>query len=357
MNSHSKAQTNLDSNGSNFEINGMINGLEKVELHRHLEGAIRFSTLIELAKKSGISFPEDLELQKQHFLVLEPMKDLSSVLNKFWTTQSILSSQEILTRIAYEAVEDAFLEGIKILELRYAPTFIQKSHEHLSWEQIHDSICKGIELAKDLPIAVGLICIIQRNRPIEEAHRIMDFAIAHKNTFVGVDLADDEDAVPAIQFSKVFEKAQLAQMPITVHAGESASDKSPQNVIDAVHHLGASRIGHGLQIIKSKEAMELVKNKKIVLELCPTSNWLTHAISNLHKHPINELKNYGILTTVNSDDPGIFGINLSHEYRLLAKSYQFTMEDFKIANDIAAQASFISIHKKQKFWPRPIHSI
>lgn len=331
--------------------------LEKVELHRHLEGSIRLKTLVQLARASGLEVPVDPQQQSDMFLVTTPMKNLTTVLNKFWMTQSVLSSEEALSRITYEAIEDAYNEGIRILELRYSPTFIAKDHPLLSWASIHRGICKGVELAKKFKIAVGLICIIQRTRPLDEAEKVCQFALDHRDTFIGLDLADDEDAVPAIAFKKVFQLAKTENFPVTIHAGESNTKDAPQNVIDAIVHLSARRIGHGLQIIHSEEALSLVKREKIPLELCPTSNWLTRAVNDIQDHPIKRLRAKGVLTTINSDDPGIFGIDLTHEYELLSSKYSYSLNDFQLANDIAAQASFISLIKKQSYWPRPIHTI
>jgi adenosine deaminase len=331
--------------------------LEKVELHRHLEGALRLSTLLELAPQVGIEVPKTVQAQTDKFLVKTPLKDLATVLNKFWMTQAVLASEEILTRITFEAVEDAYSEGIRILELRYAPSFIQKYHENLSYEQIHRSIVKGLHLAEKLPVATGLIAIVQRVLSLEIAERICDFALEHRESFIALDLADDEEAVPAKVFAPIFAKARHAGLPITIHAGESNSPNSAQNVIDAIEILGAARIGHGLQIIKEPTAIELVRRKKIPLEICVTSNWLTNAISDLKNHPIRELINSGVLVTINSDDPGIFGTDLTQDYQLLHDHYSFSSSDFQRANDIAAQASFISLVKKQKHWPRPIHKI
>lgn len=331
--------------------------MQKVELHRHLEGSLRFSTLLELAPQVGIEIPSNWQDQVDKFLVQTPMKDLATVLDKFWMTQSVLASEEILSRITFEAIEDAAKENIKILELRYAPTFIQKGHENLSYEHIHAAICKGMKFAQNLPIAVGLLGTIQRTLPVESAHKVCDFIMEHDDSFVGIDLADDEDAIPTRNFAPVFERAQKAGFPITIHSGESNTPTAPQNVIDAINLLGAQRIGHGLQIIKNAEALELVRRKHIPLEICVTSNWLTNAISSLYTHPIKELIAAGVLVTLNSDDPGIFGIDLTNDYDLLEDEYDFTVADFDRANDIAAQASFIPLVKKQKYWSRPIHKI
>lgn len=322
----------------------------KVELHRHLEGALRFSTVLELARKAKMDVPAEPMQQRQQFLVETPMKDLGTVLNKFWATQSLLSSKEVIKRIAYEAVEDAYLEGIRLLELRYAPTFIQKNHEDLSFEDIHLAILEGLKEAQKFPIGVGLICTFQRTLPVQTSMNVLDFVLDTKNSWIGVDLADDEDGYPAKEFVALFEKAKKNNLKITIHAGESNTHQSPLNVIDAIELLHADRIGHGLQIIKNKKALELVIQKQIPLELCPTSNWLTQAIADLKSHPIQDLIKKGVPVTLNSDDPGIFGINLTNEYQLLSASYSFTESDFKKANTLAAQVSFIPDLIKKQYW-------
>ena len=110
--------------------------IKKVELHRHLELSIRHSSLKELAPAAGISVDTEDDFKK-HFIISEPMKDLGSVLNKFLDTQKLLSSEDIIERISYEACEDAFNEGIRILELRYAPTFLVQGHSNLDFEKAH----------------------------------------------------------------------------------------------------------------------------------------------------------------------------------------------------------------------------
>lgn len=330
--------------------------IPKVELHRHLEGSIRFETLIELAPKAGILLPASIEEQKEYFLVTSPMKDLTSVLHKFLATQKVLSSEEILTRITFEAIEDAAAEGTKILELRYAPTFIADGH-HMSWEKIHRAIQKGVEMAKDLPISVGLIGTVQRIKSIPEALKLVDFLIENKETIFGIDLADDELSCETKVFREVFEKAGSAGLGITIHSGEANSPIAIQNVKDAINHLQAVRIGHGIQIISDLEAMDLVKKKNVVLEVCPTSNWLTQAVREIDQHPIRKLMQKDILVTINSDDPGIFAIDLLHEYEVLQSVFGFQKAEFDRCNDIAAQASFIPLYKKQQNWMRPIHKL
>lgn len=332
-----------------------IQEIIKAELHRHLELCLRPSTIKELAPLAGIEVPDE-QAFREHFLITEPMQDLGAVLNKFLDTQKLLSSTEILERISYEACEDAYKnENLRIVEFRYAPTFIQQGHSHLSFDDIHQAIVRGIKRAEaDFPMAVGLLCIIQRILPVTEAEAVTQFAIDHKDTFLGLDLADNEIGFDSKPFSPFFEKAKAAGLGITVHSGEANVPKAARYVKDAIDHLGADRIGHGVQIYRDEEIMKYVRDKRIPLELCPTSNWLTQAIPELKDHPFKKLMNFGILTTINTDDPGIFNTNLNQEYEILHSKAGISLDELDRSAQTAAEVSFIAHEKKQKVWPRPI---
>lgn len=323
----------------------------KAELHRHLELCLRPETIWELAPEFGIHLKSQEDFQDR-FMILEPMKDLGTVLNKFLDTQKLLATPEILERISYEACVDAYRkEGIRILELRYAPTFIQQGH-NMSFEQIHEAIVAGVNRAEvEYPIAVGLICIIQRILPVKEAERVTDFAIANKDTFVGLDLADNEEGFDSKPFASFFHKAKKAGMGITIHSGEAPHPKAPSWVMEAVEVLGATRIGHGVQIYRDPKVMESVRDQSIVLELCPTSNMLTNAIPNLKLHPLKQFLDFGILTTINTDDPGIFNTNMNREFRVSRDLIGLSQADLEKCSQIAAENSFIGFDKRQKVWP------
>lgn len=286
-------------------------------------------------------------------MILEPMKDLGTVLNKFLDTQKLLATPQILERITFEACEDAYrIDGIRILELRYAPTFVQLGHDNMTFEQIHEAICRGVERAEaTYPMAVGLIAIIQRILPVKDAERVTDFAIAHKDTFVGLDLADNEEGFDSKPFAALFARAKKAGLRITIHSGEAPHPKAPKWVMDAIDVLGAERIGHGLQIHNDPEIMKSIRDRGIVLELCPTSNMLTNAIPSLNEHPLKKLFDFGVLTTINTDDPGIFNTNLGRELRICREILGFSEADLDKCSQIAAENSFIPLGKRQKAWP------
>lgn len=325
--------------------------IPKVELHRHLEGALRFSTVKELCQKRGYELPYTNEVElKERLLVMSPMKDLKSVLDKFWMTQSLLESIEILERITFENVEDAFNDGIRLLELRFSLSFIQKNHEYLSFDQIHRAIVEGMERAKKkFPVAVGLISVLGRVDSPETQEAVMDFTSSHAETILGVDLADNETGLDTKVLVPLFEKARKAGQRVTVHAGEQKG--THQNVVDSIKLLGAERIGHGVQIAGHPEIIEMVKANNVVLELCPISNWLTNNIPSLREHPIKELMEKGVKITVNSDDPGIFDTRLSDDYSLLSEFYGFDEEHLKKVNQIAFEASFIPLAERLKVRP------
>lgn len=322
----------------------------KVELHRHLECSIRFSSLIEAAKQVGIKVPADLQAQREMFLITEPMKDLGTVLRKFLNLQKTLATREILERLAYEACEDAFRDGIRLMEYRYAPTFIEEGH-NLSLDEIHRAIVSGVRRAeRDFPIAVGLIATIQRIKSLKDAERTMDFVLDHRDNFVGVDLADDEAQFESIPFAGYFKKAARGGLGVTIHAGEIPSPLAPRWIKEAVEYLGATRIGHGVQVYRSSEVMEWAKENELVFELCPTSNVLTNAVPHLREHPIRALKKFGLKTTINSDDPTVFDVTLSQEYENLETYQGFSTQDFQDCNRDAFLASFVPWEKKRAVW-------
>lgn len=327
-----------------------IRDIHKVELHRHLDCSVRWSTLIELAPQVGISLQPLAQAQKDQFLITGPMKDLGSVLNKFLNAQKVLASEEILTRIAFEACEDAFNDGVRLLELRYAPTFINDGHQNLSFEKIHKSLAAGIDLAKKkFPLAVGLICIVQRVKSFEIAKEVVDFAIDHKGSFVALDLADNEEGFDPKNFAPLFQKAKKAGLEITIHSGEAPNAQSALWVQDSIEILAASRIGHGIQIVQNSKVLELVRNQRIPLEVCPISNYLTQSFKTYEEHPIRKLMDAGVLVTINSDDPGVFATTLSDDYEVLHRVHKFTRADFARCNQIAFEASFIPQHEKERF--------
>jgi adenosine deaminase len=339
-----------------MSISDTIRTMPKAELHCHLELCFRHSTLVEVGPSIGIEVPSDTELFRRDWLITEPMVNLERALAKFANAQSIWGSTEIIERLTYEACEDAVEQGIRILELRYAPTFITHGHPDLDFDSIHDAVLRGLDRAGDLPIAVGLIGIIQKILSDEDAASVADFITANSDTFVGVDLADQEIGYEIRRFAPLLDRARDAGLHVTVHAGEDDVPEAAQHVAVAIEELGAERIGHGIHIIRDPEVLETAAASGVCFEVCPTSNWLTSAAPTPAKHPIRRMIDAGVQVCVNTDDPGIFGVSLCEEYERLVEHQGFDVELLEHCNDIAAAHSFIPIEARQRYWPRPISS-
>ena len=322
----------------------------KVELHRHLDCSMRFSTMLEIASQLELKLPLAIEEQKKFFLLTNPMENLGMALGKFRMAQTLLYSTQVLERVAFETVLEAANENTKLLELRYSPTFISEGHPNLTWEDIHSAFLTGIKKAQKLhKIAVGLIIIIQRTLPLSVADSVIDFAINHKENGLAIDLADNEDGFEAHIFAKAFLRAKNAGLHITVHAGEIPTLQSINNIESSILQLGAERIGHGIQSIKSLKVLKLLKENKIPLEVCPTSNYYTQSIQKLKQHPLRSLVNAEILVTISTDDPGIFDYTLEQELNVVQEILGFSETEIFKMQQTAFKYSFITHNEKLPF--------
>jgi len=178
----------------------------------------------------------------------------------------------------------------------------------------------------------------------------VDFFLKHKEDFVALDLANDEIKYPADPFIPLFARARQEGLAITIHAGETNLPQAPANVRQAVEMLGAKRIGHGVMSIKDESVLALLRERQVILEVCPRSNIMIGLFPTLEKHPIAALRRVGVLVTVSTDDPGIFGHSLNEEYVDLVVAGMASLADLRQANETAARASFLSDEIKARHW-------
>ena len=320
-----------------------VNALPKVELHRHVEGALRYATMKEWVLADKLLPADAPEAQLRDFILIDkPVDGLKVFLEKFGLIHRVLSTPERIRRMAFEACEDAWNEGVRLLELRYSPVFIQGERADLDFDRIHAALLDGIAAAqKRHPLPVGLIGILGREWDLPTATRVTDFFIENRATVVGLDLANDEANFGGKPFAGLFRKARNAGLHLTVHAGESDIPTSSESIRSALDDLGAERLGHGVQIHKDPALMEEVARRGVILELCPTSNVLTKSISSIEAYPLRQIRAAGVRVCINADDPGVFDYDLNHEYRLLAELHGQTAADFVAMNRAALAASFL----------------
>ena len=335
-------------------VNPAIQAMPKVELHCHLELAIRQETLKTFALERGYDVADDAKFTEA-FLIQSPMGELPSVLHKFLNTRDVLDSADCIEQVTFEVCEDMYVQSnVRILELRYAPSFLLDKHTHISPDALQEAIQRGVARAESMyPIAVGLICILQRTKSVEDNANWVDFALNHKNGFLALDLADNEVDFDPEPFIPLFQRAKAGGLGITVHAGEPRVAGISKNITTAIEAMGADRIGHGLQAIEDPGVIDLLVRTETPLELCPTSNWLTGACDGFHAHPIKELYDAGVHTTINTDDPGIMVTQLNREFQHIYEHRGFDAAQLQQCVDWARMHSFIPPVKKDAVWPKP----
>jgi adenosine deaminase len=316
-----------------------LRSLPKVELHRHLEGSVRLSTIIDVCREAGNplpeSTPEELAPRAQ---VLAPMQSLEEVLGYFRVAQGAFCTYESVERISYEAVEDLAADGIRLAELRFSPDFLCRP-QGLDWDRAMDAIVAGVARgARRYDVNVGLIAIVSRTYGMESAERTVAFALRHREQLVGFDLADEESAYPPRIYSEVLAPLADAELPITAHYGESTGPEFPR---EAIEILGVRRLGHGVSVARDPAVTALARDLGVTLEMCPTSNLRTNAVASLADHPAHRLLREGVRVTINTDDPALFGIDLTGELTVARDELGFDDQDLRLVTANAIRASFL----------------
>jgi len=294
------------------------------DLHRHLDGNIRLSTIWELAEEYSIILPADnLETLKTKVQIQQRTTDLLAFLEKMELGVSVLASEQACFRVAYENIEDAKLAGLSYVELRFSPVFMAKTYG-LVLEQVIEAVVAGCKAgSKKYGVPVNLIGILSRSYGETSCHQELQALLRAKDDIVALDLAGDEKGFPAIRFKEHFKLARDAGWNITVHAGEA---DGPQSIWQAIDELGATRIGHGVAAREDSGLMDFMANNGISIECCLTSNFQTGACTDIARHPITTFIEKGIVVTLNTDDPGVSGIEIGDEYKLAREVVGLTTE-------------------------------
>lgn len=321
----------------------------KIELHRHIEGAMRVDTLREFATKKNIrEYPYKNKKSFKEAVTMgyhEP--DFLYFLSKFINIW--YSSLKDIERVAYEYTEDAAKENIIYIELRINPDHYAAVN-NFNRSDVIDAVIKGVNKAKKLYKDIEIKYLFTLNRGKHTKKDMKDLiSIAlerHGDGICGIDLAGDEIHYPAKDYSDIFKKIKNTdKLGITVHAGETTD---PKSIWDAINYLYATRIGHGVKSIFDDKLIKYEIENEITLELCPTSNIKTGAVNSIKNHPFKKMYDIGIMTTLNSDDPTIQSSSLTDDYFILHKYFNFNIEDFKKLNIIAIKKSFQTDDKKSK---------
>jgi adenosine deaminase len=318
--------------------------LPLIDLHRHIDGSVRLTTILDLAKEHGVKLPgATLEELRPYVQVTERQPGVMAFIAKMLWMTAVLGDTDACRRISRESVEDAKREGIDYIELRFSPWFMAEPHQ-LDPAQVVEAVVQGVaEGAEAAGVRVNLIGILSRTYGPEIASKELTALLTQRDAIVALDLAGDEANFPAHLFTEHFQRGRDAGWRITVHAGESAG---PESVWDAVRLLGAERIGHGVRAMEDPELVDFLIEKRIGIEANLTSNLQTSTVSDLGSHPLPAMLSCGLLASINTDDPGVSAIDLPYEFETAAPAAGLTIDQIRRAQANALETSFLSKEEK-----------
>jgi len=353
-----------------------IQKIPKTDLHLHLDGSLRLPTLIELAKAASVKLPSSEETGLNELVFKQRYANLGEYLTGFAYTVAVLQNHEHLERAACELAEDAYSEGVRYIEVRFAPQ-LHVTHS-TEIQGVVEAVHRGLERAKqhlnasvpehDLPFEYGIIlCAMRRFNGqmspyydrliaragttnirytyarasltlVKEAVRLRDKGLP----IVGFDLAGEEAGYPAIHHKAAFQHAHSNFLRKTVHAGEAYG---PESIFQAITECYANRIGHGtflfskeaikLKSIRDKEKYvaqltEYIANQRITIEVCPTSNLQTiPELDSLENHPIQQMVDHGLSVSVSTDNRLVSHTTVCRELQLCADHLTLTDSQFR----------------------------
>lgn len=315
-----------------------------IDLHRHLDGSIRLETILDLARKHDIPLPADtIEGLRPFVQITDARPGVMAFIDKFKYMIGVLADYQACRRVALENVEDAFLEGIDYIELRFSPLFMAEPYQ-LEPAGVVEAVLEGLEEgSQKFDIKVNPIGIISRTYGPDKGWIELESLLAYQDHITALDLAGDEVHYPGKLFREHFKEAQKTAWHITVHAGE---ETGPDSIWQAIEELGAERIGHGVSAIQDPLLMDYLVDHQIGLESNLTSNLQTRVVEEYSDHPLRNFLEAGILATINTDDPGISAINLPYEYRIAAPAANLTPEMIAQAQRNALRVAFLSDPEK-----------
>ena len=335
----------------------VLQSLPKVLLHEHLDGVLRPTTIIELAKSARYrelptENPEDLA---RWFHQGANQGSLPKYLEGFAHTIAVMQTEEALERVAYEQAEDLSADGVVYFETRFAPVF--HTREGLTHQQVVSAVLKGLERGqKEFGISPGLIMCAMRNMDVslEMAELAVDF---RERGVVGFDLAGEEGGFPPKKHVDAFHYIQRQNFNITIHAGEGFGKES---IWQAIQYCGAHRIGHGTRLIDdiavaNGKAVKLgglaqyVLDKRIPLEICLLSNVHTGAARSLAEHPFKILYQEKFRVTLNTDNRLMSDTTMTKEFEAARDAFALSIDDFEKITINAMKSAFLPYDRRCDF--------
>jgi adenosine deaminase len=325
----------------------VIERLPKTDLHVHLDGSLRLTTILDLAERERIELPaKDPESLRHTMRLGENCGSLVEYLKAFEITLRVMQTEEALRRSAYELAEDAAQENVRYMEVRYSPML--HTRRGLKLTTVVEAVLEGLRAAQEkYGIESNVIICGIRNVSSESSLEMAELAVAYKGRgVVGYDLAGAEYDHPAKHHRAAFQLVRDNNINVTIHAGEAYG---PESIAQAIHVCGAHRIGHGCRLRENGDLLHYVNDHRIPLECCPSSNVQTGAIRDLASHPLKLYKNLGLRVTVNTDNRLVTDTTVSKELWLCHTQLGLSLRDIKQLILSGFKSAFLPSHVKQQY--------
>lgn len=326
----------------------IVQQLPKIELHCHLDGAVRPHILEELAKQQGVTLEATGQELANKLIAPEECQSLGEYLERFDMVLPLLQQKAALELIAYDLIEQVAAENVAYIEVRFAPMLF--SHQGLTINEIIESVLAGLKRGEETfgVKSNALLCAMRHhskelNKSVVEATKnYLGHGVA------GFDLAGDEASYPANLYEDIVTLGRSYNIPITLHAGECGC---PQNVVESIH-LGATRIGHGIAASKDQTAMDECLKNNTLIEMCPTSNFQTKAVTSIADYPFQTFLDAGIKLCINTDNRTVSNTTLTDEYMKLFDWYQIDYACMEQLNHNAVAGAFLANKEKERLHER-----
>ena len=337
----------------------LVRRAPKVLLHDHLDGGLRAQTVVDLAREVGYdALPSnDADALGRWFAEAAYSGSLERYLETFKHTVGVTQTAPALARVAQECAIDLADDGVVYAEVRFAPEL--HVQQGLSEEQIVDAVLDGFAAGQRAAAADGkeirIGVLLTAMRTASHARRIAELAVAYRDRgVVGFDIAGAEAGYPPTRQLDAFEYLRRENAHFTIHAGEAFGLPS---IWEAIQWCGADRLGHGVRIVDDitiepdgsaslGRLAAYVRDRRIPLEMCPTSNVQTGAAASIAEHPIGLLKRLGFRVTVNTDNRLMSGTSMTHELELLSEAFGYGLDDFQWFTVNAMKSAFLPFDER-----------
>jgi adenosine deaminase len=304
--------------------------------------------MLDVARQHGVTVPINMfNLSGLVQVQDQDPQTFTNFLDKFKTLRLFYKSPDVIDRVTREAVEDAARDNVRYLELRFTPVALSRAegfplHDVMDWV-----VRSASEAARQYKVKVGLIASVNRHESPDLAEQVAWLAAGYmKSGLYGLDLAGNEAEFKTEPFHAIFREARQAGLRITIHAGEWGP---AENVRDAILNLGAERVGHGVRVMEDASVVALAKERDTIFEVCVTSNYQSGVVRSISAHPLPRMLSAGLQVTLNTDDPSVSRITLSHEYQHVCEHLNVPISSLKQGVLRAAQASFLPDDEKKQF--------